>query len=314
MEVGAAFHPELTGRENIYLNGVVLGMKRPEIRRKFDAIVDFAEIERFLDTPVKRYSSGMYVRLAFAVAAHLEPDILVVDEVLSVGDAQFQKKYLRRMEQAGKEDRTVLFVSHNMQAVLSLCNRGILLERGQIAAAGSAQDVVTAYRELGASNQTDRVWPTSEQALGNEFIRLRSARIRFESHSDGGQITIRTPFWIEVTYDADVHADAFFLAVELRTIYGDFIFGRACSPTTFEPGTYRSACMVPGDLLNDGLYAVDVVFVRDGAVTLFRAQELLTFEVYDVEREAGTWMGKIPGPIRPRLTWETERISTYAPA
>lgn len=152
LEVGTGFHPELTGRENIYLNGAILGMSKSEIKRKFDEIVDFAEVEKFLDTPVKRYSSGMYVRLAFAVAAHLEPEILVVDEVLAVGDAQFQKKCLGKMSDVGKDGRTVLFVSHNMEAITSLCTKGIMLKNGSIALSGNALETVAYYNQAMADN------------------------------------------------------------------------------------------------------------------------------------------------------------------
>jgi len=313
LEVGTGFHPELTGRENIYLNGAILGMSKAEIKKNFDEIVSFAEVERFLDTPVKRYSSGMYVRLAFAVAAHLEPEILIVDEVLSVGDTQFQKKCLGRMEQTAKEGRTVLFVSHNLQAMLSLCSRGILLNHGLIAASGSAQDVVTAYRAMGTSNQIERNWNTAEQALGNEVIRLRSARLRLASGSAADQLTIRTSFSVEVVYDADVRAEAFYLGLRLRTASGDIIFSSGCPPMPIGPGTYRSECFVPGELLNEGLYVIDIGFVRDGAILLFRAEDLLTFEVHDVERELGGWLGKIRGAVRPTLRWETEKVSTYVP-
>jgi lipopolysaccharide transport system ATP-binding protein len=314
LEVGTGFHPELTGRENVFLNAAILGMTRQEIHRRFDEIVAFAEVERFLDTPVKRYSSGMYVRLAFAVAAHLDPEILIIDEVLSVGDAQFQKKCLGRMEQVGREGRTVIFVSHSMQTVLSLCSRGILLDGGRIVAAGSAHDAVTAYRELGASNQIDRTWLLPGQAPGNEWIRLRSACIRPASTVASGQLTIRTPFCVEVVYDANLRAEAFFLGVRVRTDYGDIIFASGSIPMPIEPGTYHSECTVPGDLLNDGVYVVDVSFARDGTVPLFRAEELLSFEIHDVERASGAWLGKIPGAVRPRLKWETERLSVSAPA
>jgi lipopolysaccharide transport system ATP-binding protein len=314
LEVGTGFHPELTGRENIFLNAAVLGMPQREVRRRFDEIVAFAEVEQFLDTPVKHYSSGMYTRLAFAVAAHLEPDILIVDEVLAVGDAQFQKKCLGRMEQTTKEGRTVLFVSHNMQMVLSLCNRGILLDHGRVAASGSAEDVVTAYREMGTSNQIERTWNNAEQALGNESIKLRSARLHISGASSNNQVTIRTAFSVKVVYDANVQADAFYLGVRLRTVYGDIIFGSGSPPMPICPGTYRSECFVPGDLLNEGLYVVDVGFVRDGTILLFRAEDLLTFEVHDVERVLGGWLGRIPGAVRPKLHWETEKVSTYVSA
>ena len=308
LEVGTGFHPELTGRENIFLNGAILGMTRAEIQRKFDEIVDFAEVEKFLDTPVKRYSSGMYVRLAFAVAAHLEPDIMVIDEVLSVGDAQFQKKCLGRMEEVGRNGRTVIFVSHSMHTVLSLCNRGILLEQGRIAAVGSITDVVTAYSEQGASCGMSREWAGGD-GPGNEMIRVLRARVELNDNVTNGCLTVNTPFTIAVEYRTNLTADLFYVGARLKTIYGELVFPSGCAPMLIEPGVYRSEYTIPGDLLNDGVYTIDVGFVRDGANLLYRAEELLTFEVHDVERPPGAWMGKIPGTIRPRLDWKTRRLS-----
>ncbi len=310
LEVGTGFHPELTGRENIFLNGAILGMSRQDIRRNFDEIVAFAEVERFLDTPVKRYSSGMYVRLAFAVAAHLEPEILIVDEVLAVGDAQFQKKCLGKMENAGREGRTVLFVSHNMQTVLSLCNRGILLNQGHVVFDGSAQQAVTQYRELGAVSQTERSWPAPEERPGNDQLRLHRVRIVANDPADAAHITIRTALTIEVDYDLDLGADTYvYAAATLRTASGEIIFGSASPPAKLPRGHYHSRCTIPGDLLNDGVYIIDVAFARDGAHLVYRMEEALTFEVHDIEREQGAWFGKIPGAVRPKLAWNTENIS-----
>ena len=198
LEVGTGFHPELTGRENIYLNGAILGMAKTEIKKKFDEIVAFAEVEKFLDTPVKRYSSGMYVRLAFAVAAHLEPEILVVDEVLAVGDAQFQKKCLGKMEEVGKEGRTVLFVSHNMTALKSLCSRAMLLDEGNMVVEGETQAVVNHYLQNMTNSVLEQVWENRETAPGNDKVRLRSARIIIndEEHHEN-VIRVDTPLKIE---------------------------------------------------------------------------------------------------------------------
>jgi len=313
LEVGTGFHPELTGRENIFLNGAILGMSRQDIRRNFDEIVAFAEVERFLDTPVKRYSSGMYVRLAFAVAAHLEPEILIVDEVLAVGDAQFQKKCLGKMENAGREGRTVLFVSHNMQTVLSLCNRGILLSQGRIAFTGSAEQAVTEYRDLGAANQTERVWPAPNERPGNDQVRLHSIRIVAGGQETTGQITVQTPLIIEVIYDLSFDAEAYiYVAARLRTTSGEIIFGTASTPVKTVPGCYRSCCEIPGNLLNDGAYTIDITFARDGAHQAFRMEEALSFEVHDIEREQGAWFGKIPGAVRPKLQWSTVAMESGA--
>src|SRR4051812_38931655 len=190
LEVGTGFHPELTGRENIFLNGAILGMSRTEIRRKFDEIVDFAEVERFLDTPVKRYSSGMYVRLAFAVAAHLEPEILIIDEVLAVGDAGFQKKSLGKMGEVSKGGRTILFVSHNMQAVTRLCTKGIMLAEGRIHATGGIEQVVHAYMSGGQYGHAQRVWPAGK-GPGDSVAKLVSARVRTREGETSQVVDIR---------------------------------------------------------------------------------------------------------------------------
>ena len=250
LEVGTGFHPELTGRENIYLNGAVLGMRRNEIERRFDEIVAFAEIERFLDTPVKRYSSGMYIRLAFAVAAHLEPEILVVDEVLAVGDAQFQKKCLGKMESAGREGRTVIFVSHNLQAILTLCSRGLLLEQGRVAAAGSADEVVATYREMGAQHRTEREWSMADTQPGNEQVRISAVRILTEAAGGAGQITVRTAFQVEIIYELFLTAQAIFTAVRLRTATGEVVFGSACPPMSAMPAAVSA--IQPGEQQHDG--------------------------------------------------------------
>jgi len=201
LEVGTGFHPELTGRENIYLNGAVLGMSRVDIKRKFDEIVAFAEVEQFLDTAVKRYSSGMYVRLAFAVAAHLEPEILIVDEVLAVGDASFQKKCLGKMEDVGQEGRTVLFVSHNMAAITRLCERVILLDQGHVMADGVPAQVVGEYLRSGMGSTAQREWPELRTAPGNDLVRLRAVRMRDGQGVVSDTMDIRESICMEVEYD-----------------------------------------------------------------------------------------------------------------
>ncbi|HEY0084154.1 MAG TPA: polysaccharide ABC transporter ATP-binding protein, partial [Pyrinomonadaceae bacterium] len=201
LEVGTGFHPELSGRENIYLNGAILGMSRTEIARKFDEIVAFAEVERFIDTPVKHYSSGMYLRLAFAVAAHLEPEILIVDEVLAVGDSAFQKKCLNKMQDVGQEGRTVIFVSHNMPAVTRLCPRAIMLGQGQILADGPTPKVIHMYLDSGLGMAAAREWPESSNAPGDDFVRLRAVRVRDGQGEVSETMEIRQPVTIEIEYE-----------------------------------------------------------------------------------------------------------------
>ncbi len=317
LEVGTGFHPELTGRENIYLNGAILGMRRTEIERKFDEIVAFAEIERFLDTPVKRYSSGMYVRLAFAVAAHLEPEILLVDEVLAVGDAQFQKKCLGKMGDVAKEGRTVLFASHNMVAVQTLCQRVFWLDLGQMKAQGEVSPTVTAYLRSGlAENEaTERIWPQIESAPGNDTVRLRRIAVMPVGGRPGDVITMQTPVHIEVEYwnlspTVHLHTELYFyndqgiLAFKASTGYAPDPALHVQPPA----GLFRSTCYVPDNLLNSGAYRVDVHFVRDNAMATYRHSEPINFEVVDDHERKFAWYGKEPGVLNPRLAWQTEYL------
>ena len=320
LEVGTGFHPELTGRENIFLNGAILGMQRAEIEKKFDEIVSFAEIERFLDTPVKRYSSGMYMRLAFAVAAHLEPEILVVDEVLAVGDAQFQKKCLGKMGEVAREGRTVLFVSHNMMAVQNLCRRAIWLDSGRILEDAESGRVVASYLQHSFSARAEQVWDDITTAPGNDKLRLRSVRVRPVDGVASDPITICTPFVIEFEYwnlqpgarlDLSIHVynEQGIIAFNPGTLHEPSWHGRE-----FPLGLFRSACYVPGNLLNDGMYRVELLVVRDEGVIVHREDDALVFEVGDVAEMRGNWLGKWPGVFRPNLNWTTELEQTELPA
>ena len=313
LEVGTGFHPELSGRENIYLNGTIMGMTRVEIKQKFDEIVAFAEVEKYLDTPVKRYSSGMYVRLAFAVAAHLEPKILVVDEVLAVGDVQFQKKCLGKMGDVAKEGRTVLFVSHNMQAVQAMCNKVILLNGGKIARHGDTQLVVHEYL---TSNQflpgdglatLDKIWDSSNEAPGNENVKISRVRIVPDLDNFEGLITIKVPLRIEFFYSLSVPIESYVFAMHFSNISGELIFITGSTHKNVKPGEYKSTGHIPGDFLNSGIYSMDLYFVKDISNVLFNIADLMVFEVHDVERESG-WLGEIPGAVRPKLQWEFEPI------
>lgn len=315
LEVGTGFHPELTGRENVYLNGAVLGMKRSEIDQKFDEIAAFSGVERFLDTPVKRYSSGMSVRLAFSVAAHLQPEILLVDEVLAVGDAAFQKKCLGKMGDVAAEGRTVLFVSHNMVAVQNLCPRSIWLQEGQIVADGETAVIVKDYLQLSSPSVREKVWEQLPSALGNDDFRIRSLRIRPENGDITAPITVETPFIIEVEYWNLVPDQLLDIEFYLYTDYDVIALG---SDTYFEPkwhgrgfptGLYRSWCRVPGHLLNQGTYRLGLEAAKDGARRLFRQEsDWLTFDVEDFGERGSTWYGKQRGIIRPRLEWQTEQL------
>ena len=309
LEVGTGFHPELTGRENIYLNGAILGMRREEIAKKFDEIVDFAEIEDFLDTPVKRYSSGMYTRLAFAVAANLEPEVLVVDEVLAVGDAEFQKKCLGKMHQVSeKEGRTVLFVSHNMTAVQSLCTKGILLRNGQIASIGETKNTINEYLSKDSANQFNQSWDKIETAPGNDAIRLKRVTVVPVGVNDVGTITVETPvdiefeFWNLLPKTTNIN-----LSLVLWSVAGECIFNVTSDSIELSAGVCRGVCRIPGNLLNDNKYSVEIYFVKDTSIILYKQADVASFEAQDVRRNTN-WYGKWIGAVRPKLDFDLAQI------
>jgi lipopolysaccharide transport system ATP-binding protein len=308
LEVGTGFHPELSGRENIFLNGAILGMTGKEIARKFDEIVAFAEVERFIDMPVKHYSSGMYLRLAFAVAAHLEPEILIVDEVLAVGDAAFQKKCLGKMGDVARRGRTVLFVSHNLLAVETLCARAIWLRDGRVAGQGTAGEVISQYLRASTTERTEQMWDEPATAPGNEQVRLRRAAVRPRTGVPGDAIDVRTDFVMEFEYwnfRPDAHLN---LSLHLYNEQGVMVFnaGPLGEPKAFAEGLYRDLCHVPGDLMNDGTYSAELLVVRDQHIVLYKHSDLLTFEVKDSVEGRGLWHGEWPGVVRPLLAWDTE--------
>jgi len=314
LEVGTGFHPELTGRENVYLNGAILGMRKHEIERKFDEIVAFAEVEKFLDTPVKHYSSGMYVRLAFAVAANLEPEILLVDEVLAVGDAAFQKKCLGKMGEVAGEGRTVVFVSHNMGAVQSLCPQAVWLDIGGIAAMGRAGPVVTKYLQfsLSLADVRERVWEDVDTAPGNEVVKVHRACIRPTGEDPTVPITMRSPLMLEFDFRNLVAGARLNLNIALTTDDGVVAF--ASSPThdplTGQPlaaGRYRSTCRIPGDLLNARRYHVSLRVARDNRFTYIHPG-ILSFDVHDSPERRISYFGKWIGAVRPLLEWQTRAL------
>jgi lipopolysaccharide transport system ATP-binding protein len=318
LEVGTGFHGELTGRENIYLNGAILGMRKAEIARKFDEIVAFAEVEKFIDTPVKRYSSGMYLRLAFAVAAHLEPEILIVDEVLAVGDANFQAKCLGKMEDVRRHGRTVLFVSHNMAAITRLCQRGILLDSGRIIDDAPAHRVVRTYLESGIGLSSNREWPDETKAPGGSIVRLRAVRARAENSGVTEVMDIRRPIALEMDYE--VLEPGYVLSpyytldneqgVEIfSAIEHDKDWRRSPKPA----GQYRSTAWIPGNLLSEGTITVSVGIVTQNpsAVDLVYEANVIAFQVDDPmagDSARGDWAGEWGGVVRPLLEWQTRYI------
>ena len=297
LEVGTGFHPELTGRENIFLNGAILGMTKSEIRSKFDEIVAFSGVEKYIDTPVKRYSSGMYVRLAFAVAAHLEPEILIVDEVLAVGDAEFQKKCLGKMKDVSGEGRTVLFVSHNMVAVKSICQSGILMERGTISFVGSADETVEKYIKTNSQKLRPTVsFNNPNEATGNEFIRINKIEIQPVTPYISDELIIHFSFW-NFTDDQEIN-----LAFDIIDLQELVIFGSGFKFKKDPNNLCSATCQIPADLMNDGIYSLNLYFSSAEMRPLLKLIDIISFEVVDKERNYA-YFGKINGVIRPKLNW-----------
>jgi lipopolysaccharide transport system ATP-binding protein len=313
LEVGTGFHPELTGRENVFLNGAILGMKRREIIRKLPDIVEFSGIEQFMDTPVKRYSSGMYVRLAFSVAAHLEPEIMLVDEVLAVGDAEFQRRCLGRMEEIGGTGRTVLFVSHNMQAIAQLCDRVILMERGAIALDGHGTDVVAQYLQMGHGTSSEQAWPDLEKAPGDSLVRLRRVRVVDESGSRTDTVDVRRAVGIEIEFTVLRDGVPVFPKIKLFDGKGDVAFNALDTSPRWkdpqQPGDYVATAWIPGNLLNEGLISIHVDMCSFGPARLSHhatARDLISFHVHDPGEggsASGQYRGQLQGVVRPLLEW-----------
>ncbi|MEW5870884.1 MAG: ABC transporter ATP-binding protein [Chloroflexota bacterium] len=312
LEVGTGFHPDLTGRENIYLNGAILGMNRKEISRKFDEIVDFSEVSQFIDTPVKRYSSGMYVRLAFAVAAHLEPEILVVDEVLAVGDAEFQRKCLGKMSDVARSGRTVLFVSHNMSAVLRLTEETIVLDRGKLVLNAATPRSVDYYMSSGFAQIGERRWFDNEIPANSAPFRPLALRICDAK----GQVveTVRStePLTIEMQYCLDAPITGLRVGLYLQTARGELVFtsfdtddiAQFESHTTRQAGSYVSRCEVPADFLNEGRYVLGVNASSYRVQRYFQDEQALTFTVDAAGAPGMQWPEVRQGLVRPRLNWQ----------
>jgi homopolymeric O-antigen transport system ATP-binding protein len=316
LEVGTGFHPELTGRENIYMNGAILGMKRAEIDSKFDQIVDFSEVTQFIDTPVKRYSSGMYLRLAFAVAAHLEPEILVVDEVLAVGDAEFQKKCLGKMGDVAQQGRTVLFVSHNMSAILRLTQEAIVLNKGHMLMRGPTQEAVDFYLSSGQAQAGERVWDADEVPASSAPFRPCSLRVKDRRGKVVDTVRSIEPVMIEFEYRLDAPVTGLRVGFYLNTMRGEYVLTSfdTDEPKLFEKfdsrkaGRYISRAEIPADVFNEGRYGLGVNASSFGVRRYFMDENALAFNV-DISGAPGTqWPEPRVGPIRPRLDWKIEKI------
>ncbi|MGD9210203.1 MAG: ABC transporter ATP-binding protein [Desulfobacteraceae bacterium] len=315
LEVGTGFHPELSGRENVYLNATILGMRKKEVDQRFDQIIDFSGIEKFIDTPVKRYSSGMKVRLAFSVAAHLEPEILIIDEVLAVGDADFQKKCLNKMEDVGKEGRTVIFVSHNMPAVTRLCDRAVLIEKGQLTDDGPAPKVVGEYLRAGSGTSALRTWDELDQAPGGNIAKLREVRAASSDQDAADTVDIRNPIYLQMTFDVLESGYVLLPNFGLVNDNGDVVFVTVDQDPAWRKkqrpaGRYISKVTIPGNFLAEGTHYVNChVMTLSPDRVIIRERGVIAFTVVDnLEGDSarGDYAKNMPGVVRPLLEWTTE--------
>ena len=311
LEVGTGFHPEMTGRENIYMNGAIMGMSKAEVSRKLDEIIDFSGCERYIDTPVKRYSSGMTVRLGFAVAAHLDPEILVIDEVLAVGDAEFQKKAIGKMKDVSRgEGRTVLFVSHNMTAVKSLCHTGILLQNGTIFRIGDAESIVAEYLRGDSSIDNHKIWshPTVK-AFGVEILEIG---VRKKEGDFNDSIKVTDSFEIVLRYKITNYFRAFHITYHIKNEYGNDVF--SCSgadkhyPLEHNCGVYEQICYIPANFMNWGSYSIDLFVVEGLTRPILRENDIVSFTISNKAQEIGSYMGREPGDITPSFIFKEIRL------
>lgn len=309
LEVGTGFHPELTGRENIFLNGAILGMKRNEIQRKFDEIVAFAEVEKFIETPVKRYSSGMYVRLAFAVAAHLEQEILLVDEVLAVGDAMFQKKCLGKMRNVTREGRTVLFVSHNMGSIQRICGRCLILDGGEVSSIGETKHIIEKYMETGMSNLSEFM----QESDPSKGMRLRSMKLIAEDGKCRSEFMYTESFKIVTEYDINWPVSGCQVCIAIIRNDGVHAFATSdydTTPSLFDhrkPGSYRGEVKIPSRWLNGGNYSITAYLA--GKHIYYDRAETVVFSIIEVDSPGSIYeVGWRKGVFQPILNWKTEKV------
>ena len=310
LEVGTGFHPELSGRDNIYLNGAILGMSKKQITQQFDEIVEFAgdQIIKFLDTPVKRYSSGMYVRLGFAISAHLDPDILIVDEVLAVGDADFQKKSLGKMKEVASKEKTILFVSHNLTAVANLCNKTLHLEKGYVKQFGETGEVLNNYLSAMQNNLLLQDFVDVNLAPGNDLVRLKYAKLT-PSLVDAQLIAdVRSSLKIDIEFWNLLDNQNLNISLHIYASTGECIFNVGTVPKILNKGVVQASLIIPGYFLNDGNYIVSFMIVKDKSIVLFNFEEVFNFEIADY-REETTWYGKWPGYVRPQFDFPIQQVS-----
>lgn len=320
LEVGTGFHPELTGKENIFMNGAILGMTKAEIKRRYDEIVAFAEVEKFLDTPVKRYSAGMRVRLAFAVAAHLESEILLIDEVLAVGDVGFRKKCMGKMEDVASKGKTVLMVSHNMPAIINLCQRTILLDTGRVVVDGQSKDVVQHYLATMRSASGEVVWSDLAQAPGNDIVRLQAVRIFQDGIEEPtADVDISKEIRIQIRYQNLQPGVLLYTGIILKDQMGTLVFSSTNHKSislTEDPwygrprptGFFQSVCSIPANFLNEGFYSISAIVGKFVVETQILENNVLSFQVHDTGEMRKEFYGGWAGTVRPRLPWSTEYI------
>ena len=313
LEVGTGFHPEMTGRENIYLNGAILGMTKNDIAKKLDEIVDFSGCERYIDTPVKRYSSGMTVRLGFAVAAHLDPEILVVDEVLAVGDAEFQKKAIGKMQDVSKgEGRTVLFVSHNMTSVKSLCKHGIILKNGMLSEMGDIDPIVTHYLRGDSTIDNYKVW--CDNGPGSGGFELLEIGVRPKSGNYTDVMRMDMPLEVVMRYRLTRSIEKFWITLHMKNEQGEKMFstsgGARCYDKKHEAGEYEQICQIPASFFNWGSYAIDFLAIsqENNVECLLDGSDILSFTVANKSVELGGWMGREPGDITPKFDFVEKKL------
>lgn len=319
LEVGTGFHPDLSGRDNIYLNGTILGMTKKEISSKFDEIVDFAGVERYIDTPVKRYSSGMYVRLAFAVAAHLEPEILIIDEVLAVGDAEFQKKCLGKMKDVSEKDgRTILFVSHNMDAISRLCNKAIIINNGKIGFNGNSDEGISYYLKGDSKTSLHRTWYDAPKKPGNEYVRLLEVKTEYDDNEDSNSFLINKAIHISMVYEVLKDNFTFTHGFNLYDNLGTHIFSshdieKAKANAPQSKGVYKATVTIPGNFLAEGLHIAGVAIMSyDPYIVHFHEKEAISFIVKDTidgDTARGIYGGSMPGVVRPILKWQNVKLT-----
>jgi len=304
LEIGTGFHPELSGRDNIFLNGAILGMTKKEIQSKFDEIIDFSGVERYIDTPVKRYSSGMYVRLAFAVAAHLDPEILIVDEVLAVGDAEFQKKCLGKMKDVNlKEGRTVLFVSHNMSAVKSLCSRGLLLENGKLIMNGDVDQLISTYLRSDSRIENHKIFSGELDSKDIQIHELKiysSGKQSNEPIVEGEEIELFTKMTIENNTSENYH-----ITYQLYNELGEvmFSFSHVRDGVGLKNGLNELICKFPRNFFNTGSFYINMILMKNVKEVIFFEKNILSFTVIDTQKELGDWLGKSVGFLKPSFVW-----------